>query len=135
MDSFKLDALETGCSIMSCAFDEDSATYYVVGTAYILPEESEPTKVLAFVGDLAVGCLVVDPRHSALVWLCVGFRHFATAIRHAFPRGRVSARAVDLLQLWIRLPWMAVDLVPSTQSSQMSKCRQLWSVESQVRSA
>eukprot|EP00250_Pteridium_aquilinum_P005894 c15914_g1_i1 orf=464-3730(-) len=44
MASFQLDAYENGCSIMSCSFTDDNNVYYCVGTAYAIPEESEPTK-------------------------------------------------------------------------------------------
>ena len=43
--SYQLDAYENGCSIMSCSFTDDSNVYICVGTAYVIPEESEPTKV------------------------------------------------------------------------------------------
>lgn len=42
---YQLDAFEYGCSILSCSFSDDSNVYYCVGTAYVLPEENEPTKV------------------------------------------------------------------------------------------
>ncbi|GBG61192.1 hypothetical protein CBR_g19725 [Chara braunii] len=42
--SFPLDLYENGTSIISCQFSDDTNAYYVVGTAYVLPEESEPTK-------------------------------------------------------------------------------------------
>ncbi|GAB2249751.1 hypothetical protein Droror1_Dr00013110 [Drosera rotundifolia] len=35
---------ECGCSILSCSFSDDANVYYCVGTAYVLPEENEPTK-------------------------------------------------------------------------------------------
>eukprot|EP00271_Cylindrocystis_brebissonii_P010251 TRINITY_DN26392_c0_g1_i1.p1 TRINITY_DN26392_c0_g1~~TRINITY_DN26392_c0_g1_i1.p1 ORF type:complete len:1092 (+),score=241.19 TRINITY_DN26392_c0_g1_i1:211-3486(+) len=41
---FALDAFECGCSVMSCSFSEDAGVYFVVGTAYAMPEESEPSK-------------------------------------------------------------------------------------------
>ena len=33
---------EYACSIMSCKLGEDNTPYYVVGTGFIHPEESEP---------------------------------------------------------------------------------------------
>lgn len=42
--SFQLDAYELGCSILSSSFMDDPVSYYVIGTAYALPEESEPSK-------------------------------------------------------------------------------------------
>lgn len=44
MASFQLDAYENGCSIMSCSFTDDNNVYFCVGTAYAIPEESEPSK-------------------------------------------------------------------------------------------
>ena len=42
---YQLDAFEYACSLLSCSFSDDSNVYYCVGTAYVLPEENEPTKV------------------------------------------------------------------------------------------
>ncbi|KAL5220246.1 hypothetical protein ABZP36_024959 [Zizania latifolia] len=39
-----LDAYEWGLCIASCSFTDDNNFYYCVGTAYVLPEETEPTK-------------------------------------------------------------------------------------------
>eukprot|EP00850_Spirogloea_muscicola_P009452 SM000053S17409 [mRNA] locus=s53:248703:257116:+ [translate_table: standard] len=44
LSSFHLDAYENGCSILSCTFADDPNPYFVVGTAYALPEENEPSK-------------------------------------------------------------------------------------------
>jgi len=44
VDSFKMGTFEMGCSIISCTLGDDPNAYFVVGTAYALPEESEPTK-------------------------------------------------------------------------------------------
>ncbi|KAJ3679366.1 hypothetical protein LUZ60_017377 [Juncus effusus] len=44
VSSYTLDAYEYGCSVISCGFAEDAGVYYCVGTAYVLPEENEPTK-------------------------------------------------------------------------------------------
>lgn len=44
LTSYQLDTYETGLSIISTTFTEDVATYFVVGTAYVRPEEHEPTK-------------------------------------------------------------------------------------------
>lgn len=43
--TYALDTYEYGCSILSCSFADDNNVYYCVGTAYVLPEENEPTKV------------------------------------------------------------------------------------------
>jgi hypothetical protein len=45
ISSFALDPYENGCSIITCSFTDDFNAYYCVGTAYALPEESEPSKV------------------------------------------------------------------------------------------
>lgn len=41
---FQLSQHEMVCSLMSCAFAEDPVEYFVVGTAYAIPEESEPNR-------------------------------------------------------------------------------------------
>ncbi|RXH98908.1 hypothetical protein DVH24_011233 [Malus domestica] len=48
---YQLDAFEYACSILSCSFSDDINVYYCVGTAYVLPEENEPTKgrILVFI--------------------------------------------------------------------------------------
>lgn len=48
MSTYPLDAFEYACSILSCSFTDDKNVYYCVGTAYVLPEENEPTKVSSF---------------------------------------------------------------------------------------
>ncbi|KAG9145181.1 hypothetical protein Leryth_008967 [Lithospermum erythrorhizon] len=51
LSTYPLDQYEYGCSILSCSFTDDSNLYYCVGTAYVVPEENEPTKgrILVFV--------------------------------------------------------------------------------------
>ncbi|XP_010434237.1 PREDICTED: DNA damage-binding protein 1b [Camelina sativa] len=51
LSTYPLDAFEYGCSILSCSFTDDKNVYYCVGTAYVLPEENEPTKgrILVFI--------------------------------------------------------------------------------------
>ncbi|KAL8139852.1 hypothetical protein V2J09_005873 [Rumex salicifolius] len=51
ISTYPLDTFECGCSILSCSFSDDNNVYYCVGTAYVLPEENEPTKgrILVFV--------------------------------------------------------------------------------------
>jgi DNA damage-binding protein 1 len=45
VDSYQLNEEENGCSVISCRFKEDSSNeYYVIGTAYAIPTEAEPTK-------------------------------------------------------------------------------------------
>ncbi|XP_043699363.1 DNA damage-binding protein 1 isoform X2 [Telopea speciosissima] len=48
---YPLDTYEYGCSILSCSFADDSNVYYCVGTAYVIPDENEPSKgrILVFV--------------------------------------------------------------------------------------
>ncbi|THU68691.1 hypothetical protein C4D60_Mb08t06530 [Musa balbisiana] len=51
ISTYPLDAYEYGCSIISCSYSDDNNAYYCVGTAYVLPEENEPSKgrILVFV--------------------------------------------------------------------------------------
>ncbi|GAV76408.1 CPSF_A domain-containing protein/MMS1_N domain-containing protein [Cephalotus follicularis] len=51
ISTYPLDTYEYGCSILSCSFSDDTNVYYCVGTAYVLPEENEPTKgrILVFI--------------------------------------------------------------------------------------
>lgn len=44
ISTYPLETFENGCSILSCSFSDDNSVYYCVGTAFVLPEESEPTK-------------------------------------------------------------------------------------------
>ncbi|KAG6419373.1 hypothetical protein SASPL_121593 [Salvia splendens] len=50
ISTYPLDQFECGCSVLSCSFSDDPNVYYCVGTAYVMPEENEPTKgrVLVF---------------------------------------------------------------------------------------
>lgn len=59
VDSFKLESFEMGWSIVSCTMGEDPAHYYVVGTAYALPEESEPSKGRVLVFQVSDGKLTL----------------------------------------------------------------------------
>ena len=45
VDSFQLDSQEAACSMCTVSFADDPTEYFAVGTAYVLPEEPEPTKV------------------------------------------------------------------------------------------
>lgn len=51
ISTYALDMFEYGCSLLSCSFSDDSNVYYCVGTAYVIPEENEPTKgrILVFI--------------------------------------------------------------------------------------
>ena len=43
--TYPLDQYEYSCSILNCSFSDDCNVYYCVGTAYVMPEENEPSKV------------------------------------------------------------------------------------------
>ena len=45
VDRFELDGLEAVCSLCTVTFTDDATEYFAIGTAYVLPEEPEPTKV------------------------------------------------------------------------------------------
>ncbi|KAF3664073.1 DNA damage-binding protein 1 [Capsicum annuum] len=51
ISTYPLDQFEYGCSILSCSFSDDGNVYYCIGTAYVMPEENEPTKgrILVFI--------------------------------------------------------------------------------------
>ncbi|KAK2994115.1 hypothetical protein RJ640_003638 [Escallonia rubra] len=57
ISTYPLDQYEYGCSILSCSFSDDSNIYYCVGTAYVMPEEIEPTKGRILVFMVEVGKL------------------------------------------------------------------------------
>lgn len=42
--SYALQPTENGISMASLTFTDDSVSYFAVGTAYVVPTESEPTK-------------------------------------------------------------------------------------------
>ena len=44
MDTHALQANEFGLSLLSLNFTDDPVSYFAVGTAFILPTESEPTR-------------------------------------------------------------------------------------------
>uniref|UniRef100_A0ACD5TYR9 Uncharacterized protein n=1 Tax=Avena sativa TaxID=4498 RepID=A0ACD5TYR9_AVESA len=58
LSTYPLDQYECGCSMVSCSFSDDSDFYYCVGTAYVLPEENEPTKgrILIYMQLKMEGC-------------------------------------------------------------------------------
>lgn len=43
--TYIFDQFEYGCSILSCSFSDDNNVYYCVGTAYVMPNQNELTKV------------------------------------------------------------------------------------------
>lgn len=44
-DQYSLDRAETCCSLCTVAFADDGNDYFAVGTAYVIADESEPSKV------------------------------------------------------------------------------------------
>eukprot|EP01027_Heterolobosea_sp_BB2_P002893 GEZU01004339.1.p1 GENE.GEZU01004339.1~~GEZU01004339.1.p1 ORF type:complete len:703 (-),score=229.06 GEZU01004339.1:788-2896(-) len=56
-DEFELEYREAAASIMSCKFAGDNTEYIVVGTAFVLPDESEPSKGRILVMDVRGGKL------------------------------------------------------------------------------
>ena len=44
-DRYQLEPYEQACAAASMSFAEDTASYYAIGTAFAIPEETEPTKV------------------------------------------------------------------------------------------
>ncbi|XP_077229211.1 DNA damage-binding protein 1 [Tasmannia lanceolata] len=62
ISTYQLDTYEYGCSILSCSFADDSNVYYCVGTAYVLPEENEPSKgrILVFIVEDGKLQLIVE---------------------------------------------------------------------------
>ena len=59
---------EYACSIMSCKLGEDNTPYYVVGTGFIHPEESEPKTGRLIVFSWADGKLT-QVRHVVVVMM------------------------------------------------------------------
>ncbi len=54
------------CSITSGQFAGDAAAYYVLGTAFVLPEEREPSRVRA--RWLATKCFARGGMGMCLAW-------------------------------------------------------------------
>lgn len=50
LDRHALGPYEMACSVASMSLGDDAAAHYVVGTAYAVPEEPEPSKVGGWVG-------------------------------------------------------------------------------------
>eukprot|EP00003_Mantamonas_plastica_P022436 TRINITY_DN380_c1_g1_i2.p1 TRINITY_DN380_c1_g1~~TRINITY_DN380_c1_g1_i2.p1 ORF type:complete len:1241 (+),score=459.79 TRINITY_DN380_c1_g1_i2:225-3725(+) len=44
LHDYQLDSFESACSVISGRFGEDEREYFVVGTAYVLPKEENPTR-------------------------------------------------------------------------------------------
>ncbi|KAL4189515.1 hypothetical protein AMTRI_Chr08g165760 [Amborella trichopoda] len=70
LSSYQLDTYENGCSILSCSFTDDSNAYICVGTAYVLPEENEPSKgrILVFVVEDGKLMLVAEKETKGAVY-------------------------------------------------------------------
>ncbi|XVF45973.1 hypothetical protein PTKIN_Ptkin02bG0250700 [Pterospermum kingtungense] len=70
ISTYPLDTFEYGCSILSCSFSDDTNVYYCVGTAYVLPEENEPTKgrILVFVVEEGKLQLIAEKETKGAVY-------------------------------------------------------------------
>ncbi|KAK0579839.1 hypothetical protein LWI29_032279 [Acer saccharum] len=70
ISTYPLDTFEYGCSILSCSFSDDTNVYYCVGTAYVLPEENEPTKgrILVFIVEDGKLQLIVEKETKGAVY-------------------------------------------------------------------
>lgn len=58
VDVLPLHRHEMACSCVSLTLADDHNPYYVVGTAYAIPDEQEPTKVCADFCLMCTTCLV-----------------------------------------------------------------------------
>ncbi|KAK9268180.1 hypothetical protein L1049_010622 [Liquidambar formosana] len=70
ISSYALDTFEYGLSILSCSFSDDSNVYYCVGTAYVLPEENEPSKgrILVFIVEDGKLLLIAEKETKGSVY-------------------------------------------------------------------
>ncbi|XP_050221597.1 DNA damage-binding protein 1 [Mercurialis annua] len=70
ISTYQLDPFEYGCSILSCSFSDDANLYYCVGTAYVMPEENEPTKgrILVFLVEDGKLQLMVEKETKGAVY-------------------------------------------------------------------
>ncbi|KAI3800731.1 hypothetical protein L1987_28825 [Smallanthus sonchifolius] len=70
ISTYALDQFEYGCSILNCSFSDDSNAYYCVGTAYVMPEENEPTKgrILVFIVEDGKLQLVAEKETKGAVY-------------------------------------------------------------------
>ncbi|XP_076949712.1 DNA damage-binding protein 1-like [Bidens hawaiensis] len=70
ISTYSLDQFECGCSILSCSFSDDNNAYYCVGTAYVMPEENEPTKgrILVFIVEDGKLQLVAEKETKGAVY-------------------------------------------------------------------
>ena len=75
---YQLEKNEMGCSIVSCSFADNAGVYYVVGTAFAMPDEAEPTKGRILVFQVRQWKLRMGVEHSslpywinAILFLCI----------------------------------------------------------------
>ncbi|XP_048331269.1 DNA damage-binding protein 1a [Ziziphus jujuba] len=70
ISTYQLDTFENGCSILSCSFSDDNNVYYCVGTAYVLPEENEPSKgrILVFIVEDGKFQLIAEKETKGAVY-------------------------------------------------------------------
>ncbi|OAY47208.1 DNA damage-binding protein 1 [Manihot esculenta] len=70
ISTYQLDPFEYGCSMLSCSFSDDINVYYCVGTAYVLPEENEPTKgrILVFMVEEGKLQLITEKETKGAVY-------------------------------------------------------------------
>ncbi|KAF5752708.1 hypothetical protein HS088_TW01G00624 [Tripterygium wilfordii] len=70
LSTYGLDTFEYGCSILSCSFSDDTNVYYCVGTAYVLPEENEPSKgrILVFIVEDGKLLLIAEKETKGAVY-------------------------------------------------------------------
>ncbi|EOX96951.1 Damaged DNA binding protein 1A isoform 2 [Theobroma cacao] len=75
ISTYPLDTFEYGCSILSCSFSDDPNVYYCVGTAYVLPEENEPTKgrILVFIVEDGKLQLIAEKETKGAVYSLSAF--------------------------------------------------------------
>lgn len=76
LDRVELEADEKGCSLCSISFENDPETYYVVGTAHSIPNETEPTSGRIRVFVVRDGRLqqVASRDTKASVWVLLPFQ-------------------------------------------------------------
>ena len=70
LSAHPLQAFESVCSVISTAFADDARPYFVVGTAFALPDEPEPTRgrILVFAVDNGKLALVAEKETKGAVY-------------------------------------------------------------------
>ncbi|EYU19140.1 hypothetical protein MIMGU_mgv1a0005922mg, partial [Erythranthe guttata] len=96
ISTYSLDQFECGCSILSCSFSDDNNVYYCIGTAYVMPEENEPTKgrILVFAVEDGKLQLIAEKETKGAVYSLNAFN------------GRLLAAINQKIQLY---KWMLRD--------------------------